>query len=70
MQENEKIDLLIVGAGAAASVIAAKVAAAGKKVVMLEAGPKRGMQDLKSSQIWARKLKWGGAFVEESVIIK
>jgi len=66
MQQNEKIDLLIVGSGAAASIIAAKAAVSGKKVVMLEAGPKRSMQDLKSSQIWARKLKWGGAFVEES----
>jgi choline dehydrogenase-like flavoprotein len=39
---------------------------AGKKVIMLEAGPERSMESLISSQIWARKLKWGGSPVEES----
>lgn len=62
---QEKVDLVIVGAGAAASVFAAKAAQAGKQVLMLEAGPKRSAADLISSQIWARRLKWGGAWVEE-----
>ncbi|TQV72725.1 GMC family oxidoreductase [Exilibacterium tricleocarpae] len=62
---REKVDLLIVGSGAAASVFAAKAAQAGKQVLMLEAGPARGLQDLVSSQLWARRLKWGGAPVEE-----
>ena len=62
---KDDIDLLIVGSGAAASIAAAKAAAVGKKVVMLEAGPERRLQDLYSSQIWARRLKWGGAQVEE-----
>lgn len=70
MQANRKkdseADLLIVGSGPAASVFAAKAAGAGKKVIMLEAGPERTMDDLISSQIWARKLKWGGDPVEES----
>lgn len=63
---NAKVDLLIVGSGPAASVFAAKAARAGKKVLMLEAGPERSLEDLVSSQIWARKLKWGGAPVTES----
>jgi len=58
--------MLIVGAGAAASVIAAKAARKGKSVIMLEAGPARSLQDLASSQIQARKLKWGGPEVEET----
>lgn len=32
---------------------------------MLEAGPDRGMRDLISSQLWARRLKWGGSPVIE-----
>ena len=62
---SEGVDLLIVGSGAAASIAAAKAAAAGKKVLLLEAGPERRLQDLYSSQIWARRLKWGGAQVLE-----
>lgn len=61
----EKVDVLVVGAGAAGSVIAAKAAQAGKHVLILEAGPPRTLADLTSSQIWARRLKWGGAQVEE-----
>ena len=41
---------------------AAKLAAAGKSVVVLEAGPAwQTTADLISSQIWARRLKWGGS---------
>ncbi len=56
----DKVDVLIVGSGAAGSLVAAKLAKAGKKVLILEGGPERGMSDLYSSQIWSRKLKWAG----------
>jgi len=61
-----QVDVVIVGAGAAGSVVAACATKAGKTVTLLEAGPPRGLQDLISSQIWARRLKWGGATVLES----
>lgn len=61
---NHKVDAVIVGSGAAGSLLAAKLSQAGKKVVILEAGPKRGMGDLVSSQIWARRLKWAGPAIE------
>lgn len=67
---RDKVDVLIVGAGAAGSVVAAKTAEAGKRVLLLEAGPERKLGDLTSSQIWARKLKWGGAQVEEEGNLK
>ena len=51
--------MLIIGAGAAGSVFAAHLAEAGKRVLVLEAGAPRQLQDLVSSQIWARRLKWG-----------
>jgi len=57
-------DVVIVGAGAAGSTIAARLAEGGKRVVVLEAGPGWKLTDLASSQIWARRLKWGGAPVE------
>ncbi|MGA0103640.1 MAG: GMC family oxidoreductase [Steroidobacteraceae bacterium] len=57
MNSAEKVDAVIVGSGAAGSLIAATLAKAGKKVVILEAGPQRRMQDLVSSQIWSRRLK-------------
>lgn len=61
----DKVDLLIVGSGAAGSVFAAEASAAGKQVLVLEAGPARDPATLVSSQIWARRNKWGGAPVEE-----
>src|SRR5438132_14095867 len=61
---RNKVDAVIVGSGAAGGLLAAKLSEAGKKVVILEAGPKRGMGDLVSSQIWARRLKWAGPAIE------
>ncbi len=62
---EDAFDLLVVGSGAAGSVMAAQAARAGKRVLILEAGPARELSDLVSSQIWARRLKWSGAYVEE-----
>ena len=50
---DEKVDAVVIGSGAAGSAIAAKLAAGGKQVVILEAGPERGNEDLISSAIWA-----------------
>jgi choline dehydrogenase-like flavoprotein len=61
---GNKVDVVIAGAGAAGSLLAAKLSQAGKEVLILEAGPPRQMGDLFSSQIWARRLKWGGPAVE------
>jgi choline dehydrogenase-like flavoprotein len=57
------VDVVIVGAGAAGSLLAAKLAAGGKSVRVLEAGPAWSSDDLVSSQIWGRRLRWGGPFV-------
>jgi choline dehydrogenase-like flavoprotein len=46
----EKVDVVIVGSGASGSLLAAKLAQAGKKVLVLEAGPERKASDLFSSQ--------------------
>jgi flavin-dependent dehydrogenase len=62
----KETDVAIVGAGAAGSVYAALLAEAGKKVHVLETGPARKLEDLYSSQIWARKLKWAEPHITES----
>lgn len=60
---GEKVDVVIVGAGAAGAFYAARLAEAGKGVVVLEAGPEWSLDDLVSNQLWARRLRWGGAHV-------
>lgn len=56
-------EVVIIGAGAAGCLYAAKLAKAGKSVTVLEAGPEWTQGDLVSSQIWARRLRWGGPSV-------
>jgi len=62
----DKVDVVIVGSGAAGSVFAATLAEAGRSVLVLEGGKARTLNDLYSSQIWARRLKWGAPTVEET----
>lgn len=54
--QQEQADAIIVGSGAAGSLLAAKLAAAGKRVVILEGGPSVTTDDMWSSQIWSRRL--------------
>ncbi|RMF17260.1 MAG: GMC family oxidoreductase [Alphaproteobacteria bacterium] len=61
---QSKTEVLIVGAGAAGSWLARRLAMAGRSVRVLEAGPGWKLDDLASSQIWARRLRWGGPLVE------
>jgi len=58
---NEKVDVVIVGSGASGSTFAAVLAKAGKKVVVLEAGPDWKLTDLVSSDFWGRRIKPAGA---------
>ncbi len=62
----EPVGAVVVGTGAAGSLMAAVLAEAGKDVLVLERGHARKMEDLYSSQTWARRLKWGSpAVIEE-----
>ena len=58
---NEKVDVVIVGAGASGSTFAAVLAKAGKKVVLLDDGPDWQLTDLIRSDIWGRRIKPAGA---------
>ena len=58
---NQKVDVVIVGAGASGSVYAAVLAKAGKKVVLFDNGPDWQLQDLISSEFWGRRIKPAGA---------
>ena len=62
--EHEPAEVVIVGSGMAGSTLAAKLAQAGLDVLTLEAGPERKLDDLVSSQLWSRRLRWGGAPIE------
>lgn len=62
---EKRFDAIVVGSGAAGSAIAAKLAQGGKKVLIVEGGPDRRNDQLVSSQLWARRLKWNGAPVIE-----
>ena len=54
-------DVVVIGSGATGSLLAARLGTAGRKVVMLEAGPPRDLSELYSSTVWSRRLKWRGA---------
>ncbi|MCC7412496.1 MAG: GMC family oxidoreductase [Gammaproteobacteria bacterium] len=60
MNVKDRVEAVIVGAGAAGSLYAAALAAGGRRVVVLEAGAPWQLTDLVSSQIWARRVKWAG----------
>ena len=56
---NEKVDVVIVGAGASGSVYASVLAKAGKKVVLIESGPDWELAD--RLKMWDRRVKPEGA---------
>src|SRR6202034_1605163 len=57
---NEKVDVVIVGAGASGSVYANVLTKAGKKVVLFDNAPDWQLTDLISSDIWGRRIKPAG----------
>lgn len=59
------VDAIVVGSGAAGSAMAAYLAEGGKRVLIVEGGPARGVSDLVSSTLYARRLKWTGTPVVE-----
>jgi choline dehydrogenase-like flavoprotein len=61
MATQEKVDVVIVGAGASGSTFAAVLAKAGRKVVVMDNGPDWTTSDLISSDIWGRRVKPAGA---------
>lgn len=63
-QTHERVEVVIVGSGMAGSTLAAALAAGGMGVLTLEAGPERKLDDMVSSGIWGRRLRWGGAPIE------
>ena len=60
IRKHNSVEVLVIGSGVAGSTVAAELADAGFDVLTLEAGPKIELKDMVSSQIWARRLKWGG----------
>src|ERR1700722_19576135 len=57
---EEKVDVVIAGAGASGSTFAAVLAKAGKKVVLIDNGPDWQASDLISSGLWGRRIKPAG----------
>ena len=57
---EEKVDVVIAGAGASGSTFAAVLAKAGKKVVLIDNGPDWQASDLISSDMWGRRIKPAG----------
>lgn len=53
MVDNEHVDVVIAGSGAAGCLLGAKLAEAGMQVVILEGGPEITTDDMWSSQIWS-----------------
>ena len=62
---NEPVDAIVVGSGATGSAMAAYLAEAGKRVLLLESGPSRQPSQMISSSLFARRLKWSGTPVLE-----
>ncbi|MDH7799109.1 MULTISPECIES: GMC family oxidoreductase [unclassified Beijerinckia] len=66
-QTHDHVDAVVVGSGAAGALVAAKLAAQGKKVIILESGRSVLPPDMISSDIYARSLHWGGGMAELEV---
>lgn len=62
---GEPVDAIVVGSGAAGSLFAARLAEAGRRVLILEAGPMRHQGHMISSTLHARRMKWSGPPVIE-----
>lgn len=62
---KEKVDAIVVGSGATGAAMAARLAEAGKRVVIVEAGAERSSANMVSSTLYARRLKWSGPPVIE-----
>ena len=62
MATQEKVDVVVIGAGPAGSIFADVLARAGRKVVVLEFGPDWQNEELISSEIWARRIKHAPRF--------
>lgn len=62
---EDSVEVLVIGSGFAGSTLTAELAQSGFDVLTLEAGPERSLHDMISSQIWSRRLKWGGPPVVE-----
>src|SRR3989475_11100897 len=61
MAKLQKVDVVVVGAGASGSVYAAVLAKGGKKGGVLEQGPDWKLSDLVSSGFWGRRSQTAGA---------
>lgn len=66
MKLPKRTEAVIVGAGAAGNLYAAVLAEAGKSVLVLDPGPAWTSDDLISSSIWSRRLRWGGPAIEST----